>query len=231
MGTGELMLYIFVGLFAVLIVGVIVGIRKDAARGSASRQRQEALFQASFPELQPYFHPENVLAFAQAWFARPYASGDFEWERPTGFAAAARARFTKVDKGLQAEMLDGAGNVLTRFLLQDHHEGAALRIGPGKMTVNLKDSAVRYWHPQREFKWSKAKGWRVINALSDRGIDSTDHGTTFSSDSSSSSSSAASDVAAVAGVAAVVGAGGAFDGGGSSASWDSDSSAESPTSY
>ena len=225
--AGELFLYIFIGLFAIVVGGVIYGIRKGAARGRASREKQEALFRTSFPELQPYFHPENVLAFAQAWFARPYASGSFEWERPTGFDAA-RGRFTKVEKGLQTEMLDGAGNVLTRFLLQDHNEGAVLRVGAGKLTVNLKDLAVRYWHPQREFKWSKAKGWRVLNALSDRGIDSTDHGTSFSNDSSSSSTAAGA--AAVAGAAVVAGAGGAFDGGGSSSSWD-DSSSGSRTSY
>jgi hypothetical protein len=123
-------------------------------------------------------------------------------------------------------MLDSAGAVLTRFLLQEHPEGAALRIGPGKLTANLKDSAVRYWHPEREFKWSRAKGWRVINALSDRGIDTSDSGTSFSS-----SSTANTVAAAAAGAAVVAGAGGAFDGGGSSSSWDAGSSSESRTAY
>jgi uncharacterized membrane protein YgcG len=223
--AGELLLYIFVTLFGIVAITIVVSIVRAVRAGSVSRQKQDALFVSSFPELQPYFHPEKVLRFVQAWHARPFAAGDFEWERPPGFDAA-RGRFAKVEKGLQVEMLDSAGAVLTRFLLQEHPEGAALRIGPGKLTANLKDSAVRYWHPEREFKWSRAKGWRVINALSDRGIDTSDSGTSFSS-----SSTANTVAAAAAGAAVVAGAGGAFDGGGSSSSWDAGSSSESRTAY
>jgi hypothetical protein len=64
----------------------------------------------------------------------------------------------------------------------------------------------------------------VISKLSDRAIQSDDHGMRFSSDSSSSPSSSAR-----ASAAAFAGAGGAFDGGGASASWDE--SAGSQTNY
>jgi len=124
----------------------------------------------------------------------------------------------------------GAGVLLHafgRFVFQEHAEGGVLRMGPGKLTANLRDAAVRYWHPEREFKWSKLKGWRLITSLSDRSIDSSDRGTSWSS---SDSSSATSTAAAAAGTAAVLGAGGAFDGGGSSDSW-SDASGEARTSY
>jgi hypothetical protein len=110
-----------------------------------------------------------------------------------------------------------------------------IRLGSGKFTINLKDSAVRYWHPQREFKWSRAKGWRMINSLADRPIESNDRGSSFSSDGPSSSFSSSSSGARTG--AAMAGAGGAFDGGGASNSWDaadsgsSSDSTESRTSY
>lgn len=130
------------------------------------------------------------------------------------------------EKGRPVELLDEAGAIVSRILLQENPEGGVIRLGPGKFTVNLRDSAVRYWHPEREFKWSKVKGWRVISSLSDRGIDSNDRGTSFSSDGSPTATTAA---AAAAGAAVVAGAGGAFDGGGSSQSWDE--SGGSRTSY
>lgn len=199
-----------------------------ARRQKERREKQEALFKATFPELQPHLHPEEVLQFVSAWRKRPASPEPFEWRHPRGFASAT-ARFARAgDKGQPAEIVDEGGEVLARFVVQDHPEGGALRIGPGKLTVNVQNESVRYWHPEREFKWSRVKGFRMITSLSNRGIVSTDQGTFYSSSDRSYSASTAA-TAAAAGAAAVTGAGGAFDGGGSSQSWDE--SADSRTSY
>jgi len=184
---------------------------------------------SSFPELQPNFHPEKVMQFVGAWRSRKSRPDTTIWNDPPGFGPLRARLMPRSERGQPAELLDAAGAVIASFILQDHPEGGVIRMGSGKFTVNVKDSAVRYWHPQREFKWSKAKGWRVLNALADRAIDSNDRGSSFASDSASSSSSSSSRAA----TAAMAGAGGTFDGGGSSASWDdgASSSTESRTTY
>ena len=222
----ELVLYAFAAFVAFSIIRTLVKGKRELAATKAAHARQEALFRASFPELPPHFHPEKVLRFVEAW-RLPGRIGD-EWPSPPGFGVE-RARFGKAGpKGQPVDLLDAAGATLATFLIQEHADGAVMRIGLGKLTINRRDSAVRYWHPQREFKWSRAKGWRLISALSDREIESSDHGSSFSSDSPSSSSRTTSTAAAAAaGAAVVAGAGGAFDGGGASNAWDDGSSGDS----
>ena len=229
----DLMKYVFGGLALIVVIWVVRGIigtiraaRRSAEEVELARKKQEALFQASFPELQPHFHPEKVLQFVAARHARKAAMGTSTWKNPPGFAAAAITEFAADAKGEAVRLLDSAGSLLARFIFQETPEGGVIRMGAGKFTVNLKDAAVRYWHPEREFKWSRLKGWRVLSALSDHSIDSTDRGTSFSSDSSSTTSMGTGAAAA----AVVAGAGGTFDGGGSSAAWDGPSG-ESSTSY
>jgi uncharacterized membrane protein YgcG len=226
---GEFAGFLIVALVLVVIIGsrIVRGVR-GARDAKQSRARQEALFQATFPELQPYFHPEKVLEFVKAWGARDQKPPRIEWNKPPGLGLAKARIGPRGDKGRRpVELLDEAGTVVSRLFLENQPDGNVLRIGPGKLTVSLRDAAVRYWHPEREFKWSRLKGWRVISSLSDRPIESSDRGTSFSS--SSDSPSMTSSAAAVAGAAAVTGAGGAFDGGGSSDSWDDGSA--SRTSY
>ena len=218
----------FIAVIVVLVVRGIIETARKRRNVVAERQKQEALFQATFPELQPYFHPERVLQFIAAWRKRPVDAGPFEWQDPPGLGAA-RARFSAAaEKGQPVELVDAAGAIVSRFVLQEHDQGGVIRIGPGKLTANVDDAAVRYWHPAREFKWSRAKGWRLITSLADRPIESSDSGTSYSS---SSERSYAATAAATAASAAVVGAGGAFDGGGASEGWSDSSSAEGRTSY
>jgi uncharacterized membrane protein YgcG len=226
--SGEFGGFVIVAMVMVAIVAFKIVRAVRVARGTTqSRAKQEALFQSTFPELQPHFHPEKVLQFVNARRARKGSLIGSTWKSPPGFPAAAAAEIAADPKGEAVRLLDASGGVLGRFVFQEHAEGGVLRMGPGKLTVNLRDAAVRYWHPEREFKWSRAKGWRLLSALSDRPIDSNDRGTSFSSDSSSSSSSATTAAAAAAGAAVVVGAGGSFDGGGSSSSWDEGGSSSS----
>jgi hypothetical protein len=211
---------VLVGVIFLFVVFTIAKAFRQTRAGTAAQRKQDALFQASFPELQPHFHPRNVLLFVAAWRARVGHARASEWSKPAGLGVD-RARIGgATEKGHPVELLDAAGVVLARFLLLETPDGGGvLRVGSGKLTVNVRDSAVRYWHPQREFKWSRAKGWRVLNTMTDRGIESSDSGLSLSRDSSSSSSGAGA-AAAAAGAVAVAGAGGAFDGGGSSSSWD-----------
>jgi uncharacterized membrane protein YgcG len=218
----------FIAVPALFIAVVLIAGFVSRARTRGANRRQEALFVSSFPELQPHFHPERVLAFVGAWKARVPRPEPLVWKKAPGFGGNRVRLLPRGEKGQPAELLDAADTIIASFVLQDHADGGVIRIDRGKLTINVRDAAVRYWHPQREFKWSRAKGWRVINSLSERGIDSNDRGTSFS-DSSSSSSTATAAAAAVAGAAVVTGAGGAFDGGGSSSSWDA--GAESRTSY
>jgi len=200
----------------------------DANRGRESVQtaerRNEALFQSMFPDLQPHFHPVALHEFVKAWRARKPVLPPYAWNNPPGFAGAAKADFVSDPKGQRVSLVDAAGAPLTQFVLESHAEGAAVRVGPGKFTVNIQDAknpSVRYWHPKREFKWSRRKGWRFVTPVADESIDSDDRGTSFSRDNSRDnyrdSSSYSSTAAAAAGVA---GLGGTFDGGGASAGWE-----------
>ncbi len=168
-----------------------------------------------FPDLQPHFHPRGLHEFVTAWRARKSATRPYTWMKPPGFAAASKAEVLIGTRGELFRLFDAAGALLTEFALASHSEGAALRFGQGKFTVNVKDKQdkrVRYWHPNREFKWSERKGWRFTTPVADRSIDSSDSGTSYSS-----STTTAGAAAAAAGVA---GLGGTFDGGGASAGWD-----------
>ena len=221
----DLVLYVIFAIVAFSVFRAIVKGKRAAAATKAAHDRQEALFKATFPELQPYFHPEKVLRFVDAWRLPGRAGKD--WDSPPGLGVA-RARFGATGpKGQGVDLLDASGARVASFLIQPSAEGAVMRIGPGKLTVNGRDAAVRYWHPQREFKWSRTKGWRLISALSDREIESSDHGSSFSSDSSSSPSRTSTAAAAAAGAAVVAGAGGAFDGGGASNAWDAGAAGDS----
>jgi len=195
------------------------GARNDTGLGrKTGGRRAEALFVSMFPELQPHFHPERVIEFVRARQARTPKREGHTVRNPKGFAAAAaEVRFD--DKGReQWRLLDEAGAVLAQFRYEDHREGAALRVGQGKLTVNLKDRArprVRYWHPEREFKWQE-RIWVFQTTMSESPFESSSDSSSFSSSSSSFSPGAA------AGAAAIVAAGGTFDGGGASAGWDAE---------
>ena len=234
-GNVLLVFIVIFGLIGAAAIGgilykIFVGVRGVGRAIGASRNqsRQEALFKASFPELQPRFHPERILQFVTAWLQHRGNASAFEWKKPPGLGVSTARVSAHGEKGRDIELLE-ANQVVSRFLLKSDGRDMVIRLGPGKFTINVKDKAVRYWHPEREFKWSKQKGWRVLTSLSQRPIDSNDRGTTFSSDSPSSSFSSSG---ARAGAAAVAGAGGTFDGGGASDSWGEGSSpSESRTSY
>ncbi len=222
------------GVVFVVAVSVILFIvfalgRRGAREGGGigrktAGRRAEALFVSMFPELQPHFHPERVIEFVRARQAKTPAREGRTVRNPKGFeAAAAEVRFDGEDRELW-RLLDAAGAVLAQFRYEDHREGAALRVGQGKITVTLQDRArprVRYWHPEREFKWQE-RVWIFQTRMSESSFESSSES---SSTSTGSSSSAATAVAATAGIVA---AGGAFDGGGASQSWtavgDDDSS-------
>jgi uncharacterized membrane protein YgcG len=195
-----------------LAVAIVFVIRKSRA----DTKRSEALFRSMFPELQPYFHPLKLIAFVRARRARKAPPGP--WKNPPGLEVDTAEMLEAVDGRERVRLLDAAGALLGEFTFEDHVEGGALRVGKGKLTVNVQDPnnpRVRYWHPDREFKWKGGK-WTFQSRMADRDIDSSDSSTSFSSDSSSSSSAART--AAVAG--GIAAAGGAFDGGGASAAWD-----------
>lgn len=197
-----------------LAVAVVFVIRKSRAEA----KRGEALFQSMFPELQPYFHPRKLIPFVRARLDRKAQPG--RWKNPAGFEVDTAEMLEAVEGRERVRLLDATGEMLAEFTFEDHAEGGALRVGKGKLTVNVRDPnnpRVRYWHPDREFKWKGGK-WTFQSRMADRDIESSDSGTSFSSDSSSSSSSSAARTAAVAG--GIAAAGGAFDGGGASAAWD-----------
>lgn len=208
---------------AILVVGgAMIAGRLNSARQraneSAQRDKNEALFRAMFPELQPHFHPERVIEFVRARLARGPAPAASYWSRPPGFPAASAAECAVGEKGREHVRLAGKPRgILGEFQFEKHPEGAVLRVDKGKLTVDLRkpeDPRVRYWHPEREFKWSRA-GWIFRTPVADEPFESSSSGS--NSSSSDSSSGSARTAAAAAGI---VGLGGAFDGGGASAGWD-----------
>lgn len=181
--------------------------------------RNEALFRSMFPELQPHFHPERLVAFVRARLDRGPVPAVSQWKDPAGFPAAAMAESALGDKGRERVVLRGqaGGGVIGEFQFEKVPEGGVLRLGRGKLTVNLRepgDPRVRYWHPDREFKWSRA-GWVFTTPVADEPFASSSSSSSFSSGDSSSGATRATAAAA-----GIVGLGGTFDGGGASAGWD-----------
>jgi hypothetical protein len=212
-----------IAVVAVVVVGVaIVAGRIARARSGATQappgDKSEALFVSMFPDLQPHFHPGNLVAYVLARRGRTPARGGFTWKAAPGFGGpAVDIRFVKDRE--ECTLVDAEGRRLAAFRFEPQADGAILRVGPGKFTVDLKnpgDPAVRYWHPEREFKWTRRSGWRFKTPVAERPFDSSDRGTSWS-DTSSSSSDGLRTSAAAAGVA---GLGGTFDGGGASAAWE-----------
>jgi hypothetical protein len=207
--------------------------RRKYLDGRAEEDRAEAMFRAMFPELQPHFHPERVDEYVFArldrlkqepkpgTFAGSHRLLDAKtvWKNPPGFPDAESATLETTEKGERTVLLDSAQKPLAEFLFQARPEGGGVvRLGKGKLTAtrDAKDRpSVRYWHPDREFKWKWPKDWKFTSRMSEEPISSTESGSSFSS--SSSSSPAAPAAAAAAGLA---GLGGTFDGGGASQGWD-----------
>jgi uncharacterized membrane protein YgcG len=223
---------------AVAVVAIAWGAgRFFAARRSAGASspppvdKPGALFVSMFPELQPHFHPEKLVAYVAARRGRTPARGGFTWKDAPGFGGpSVDIRFVKERE--ECALMDAAGQVLARFRFESIPDGGVLRLGQGKLTVDLKDPrdpAVRYWHPEREFKWTRRGGWRFKTPIAERAIASSDRGTRWSDDSSSSSDGFGRTAAA----AGFAGLGGTFDGGGASAGWDGagapEASAEAPS--
>jgi uncharacterized membrane protein YgcG len=191
----------------------------------AQSEKNESLFRSMFPELQPCFHPARMVELVRAQFAREKNGEPWQWTNPPGFDAAAQAAVAPDPKGERVRLADSAGTRLAEFVYDKHPEGGVIRIGPGKMTVDIRNPTkprVRYWHPQREFKWS-LDGWVFTTPVADQPFESSSSSSGFSSSSSDSSRSAAT-------AAGIAGLGGTFDGGGASAGWDDDKGSHSSAS-
>jgi hypothetical protein len=199
----------------------------SGARAQRTEIRSDAYFKAMFPELQPHFHPEKVVRIVRDRNGRANVADGRRWQYPAGFDVAA-AQVAIAGGREHIRLLDAAGALLAEFDYEQQPAGGALRMGRGKLTAVLdvqNNPRVRYWHPEREFKWSKKGGWQFTTPVAERSFDSSDDGSRFSA-SGTSSSSTLGTAAAAAGTAALVsGAGGAFAGGGASESWESSDSA------
>ena len=190
-------------------------------------QRSDAYFRTMFPELQPYFHPEKVVRFVRERNGTRDVVDGYTWRDAPGFNTATAV--AAISGGRERIRLsDSGGATLAEFDYERQPNGAALRVGRGKLTAVLEggnNPRVRYWHPEREFKWSRKGGWQFTTPMTESAFDSDDRGSRWSNDSaspaSSSSSGSGGRVAAAAATAALVsGAGGAFAGGGASDQWD-----------
>jgi hypothetical protein len=213
----------FVGLLVLARAIARASARQRARVGREMNERMETLFQTGFPELQPHFHPKNVYEYAKGRQARKASSGPLKWRNPPGFSLATYAEIELDGLKDKVRLLDAKEAVLASFVFEEHPEGAVIRLGKGKFTVGLKgaEPRVRYWHPEREFKWTPTM-WNIKTGVSDQALQSSssDHDSSSGSDSSSSSSSTSRTATAAAAGAGIVAAGGTFDGGGASAAWD-----------
>jgi hypothetical protein len=207
-----------VGAIAGCIALLVWGVRRMDRQEKA---KNEAYFVSMFPELQPYFHPAKVLAFARARLAGPKPRDGAKISNPAGFGVnSASVSFSRDKKARTVEawrLLDEAGRQLAQFTFDADAKDAIFRVGVGKLRADLYADRVRYWHPDREFKWRAPGLWTFVTRVFERPVSTTDDGALGFSDSSSSGSRTAATAAAVAGIVA---AGGTFDGGGASAAWD-----------
>lgn len=238
MDINDVMVLTFVGLIVAVVVSIAVSAARKRRREEAGKParpaakpvdyRGDAYFKAMFPELQPWFHPEKVVRLVRDRNGRADVVDGRRWEYPSG-SDVASAQVAMVKEREHIRLFDAAGTLLTEFDFEQQPAGGAIRIGRGKLTAVLdvqNDPRVRYWHPEREFKWSRKGGWQFTTPVAERPVDSSDSGSSFSSDRSSSSSGFATAAAAAGTAALVSGAGGAFAGGGASDGWDA-SAAES----
>ena len=193
--------------------------------GGDPMERMEALFRASFPELQPHFHPARVLEFVKVRRGQKAPTGPTTWRKPAGFPAAEAAEITPEGLKDRVRLVDGAGATVAEFVYEEHPEGGVIRYAKGKFTVNVKgpEPRVRYWHPEREFKWTPSQ-WKLGTRLADQSLESGSGSSSSSSSDhgsySSSSSSVSRGAAAGAAAGGIIAGGGTFDGGGASAAWD-----------
>jgi uncharacterized membrane protein YgcG len=200
-------------LFFIVMAGLVVFVVVRVRLARRQQGRNETLFVSMFPDLQPFYHPAQVFEFVKARLAQAPPRSGKVWKNPPGFAGrTADIRFEGEREVVR--ILDTAGALLTQFIFENHKEGGAIRVGKGKLTASTRmaQPRVRYWHPDREFKWTPTS-WVFKTPVAERPFESSDRGSSFSSDSSSSSSSRA------ASAAPFVAAGGTFDGGGASQSW------------
>jgi len=224
----ETILVLFIGAVIVAVIGsgflkMALKRRRRASESGLDAEKAEAFFKASFPELQPLFHPQAVVDYVLKRRHRQFTDRE-QWQNPAGFPSAALARFEAVPKGERTHLYDKAGVKFAEFLLEPK-EGAlgAVRVGAGKFTIRQdpgQPPRVSYWHPEREFQWRGRGLWRFVSRVADEPVDTTDR-------SWSGSSSSSSTTTAAAAAAGVVGLGGTFDGGGASAGWDSGESGSS----
>ena len=223
--------FVFLAIIAAIVYGVVQLVRKANRNYAELLAKNEAYFTSMFADLQPYYHPKNVMEFVRARLAQEPARGGMTMKNPPGFAAgSARVSFETDKKGRSRELwvlLDEANRELTRFFFDSDEKDGMVRVGEGKFRVARKEDRVRYWHPDREFKWTPPGLWKFTTRVFDREVDTDRGGVSYSDSSSSSSSRAATTAAAAAGLVA---AGGTFDGGGASAGWDDKGSSSSDSS-
>ncbi|HEX4857669.1 MAG TPA: hypothetical protein VFV17_01545 [Usitatibacteraceae bacterium] len=218
------------GLIFVLVIGALVLVavarvffsaraqRRREQAAATEKARNEALFRSMFPELQPLYHPERLVEFVEARIkgkANARGKREWDWNNPPGFPGL-RARIAATEKGERVMLTRPDGKAAGEFLYEAAPKIGVMRVGKGKLTIDLSNRPaprVRYWHPERQFKWS-LKGWVFNTPMADEPFSTSSSETSSSSFTSSSSDSRAT-------TAALVGAGGAFDGGGAAGGWDS----------
>lgn len=228
MSDGLMFILVISGFVLIVVLRAVFSARAKRRReesAAAEKERNEALFRSMFPELQPLFHPERLVEFVDARTAadrkgKANARGkpEWDWNNPPGFPGM-RAKFVTTEKGERVTLNNPDGKTVGEFLYEAAPAIGVMRVakGKGKLTIDLSNRPaprVRYWHPEREFKWS-LKGWVFKTAVADEPFSSS----SSESGSSSFSSSSSSDSRPAA-AAALVGAGGAFDGGGAAGGWD-----------
>lgn len=228
MSIGPLILLV---VFALIISAIVMLVRKGNKAMAALMAKNEAYFTSMFPDLLPYYHPKNVLEFVRARLQQPPARSGMTVRNPPGLGVAAAAVSFRNDKGKEREvwtLLDEAGRELSQFFFEADAKDGMVRVGKGKFRVSKSatEQRVRYWHPDREFKWSPPGLWKFVTRVFEQPVEASDRSSLSFGDSSSSSSGARTAAAA----AGIVAAGGTFDGGGASAAWDGKASGASGSS-
>lgn len=180
------------GILVVVVIAFALGLGVRALHKASRRkfaqslrevnERMEALFAAGYPELQPHFHPRQVAEYAMARRARKGGEAAFRWENPPGFTLAAAALVAPDAKGEKTRLVDKAGSTLAEFLFEPQPTGAVLRVGKGKLTVDMQglEPKVKYWHPERDFKWTPSS-WNLKSGMAEQSLASRPRGAITSS--------------------------------------------------
>jgi hypothetical protein len=157
--------------------------RPPDAQARPSRETRRSSPRCS-PTCSRYYHPQQALRLR----GRAPHGNVFRAEptrNPPGFAGATADVRVEKTGAKSVRILDADGHAPHPVRLREAQRGRGDPRRQGQVhrdhTRNPREPRVRYWHPEREFKWTPLT-WKFKTSVADRPFESGDSRSSFSSD-------------------------------------------------